>query len=72
MGICVYMTIWHMCGYLQCCENLARVRVQALIKQVSFRDRTLIYRTDEESHDYHAISGTMSGERFQQLVGNQL
>ena len=58
--------------YLRCDDNLASARVQAFIKLVSFRDRTLIYRSNEESHDNSAISGTVSGERFKQLVGNQL
>ena len=40
-GDCVYTIIWHMRGYLRCYDYLARVRVQAFIKQVSLRDRTL-------------------------------
>ena len=44
---CVYSTIWHARGYLRCYDNLASVRVQAFVKQVSFRNITLWCSNEE-------------------------
>ena len=71
-GISFYTILLHVRRYLQCGDNLICVRVQAFIKQVSFRNRTLIYCTNEERHGYSAIGGNMSGESFLQPIGNQL
>ena len=59
-------------NYLRCYDNLAPARVQAFIKQVSFRDRMLIYCNDEGRHDSSTIGGITSRERFLEHIGNQL
>ena len=48
--------------YLRYYDKLAHVRVQAFIKQVSFRDITLIYYSDEERHECSTTCNTILEE----------
>ena len=69
---CAYIVKWCRHEYLRLYDNLAHVRVQAFIEQVSFRDIHFIYRSNEERHECPATCGAMSGGHCQQYVIDQL